>query len=212
MMTSTMPRVRPQISLLSALLLMTIVGMAIVIAQLWSEVGPIREEVRRLRDEVGELSIEDMTRMHAIEVRTGDPLMWKWRMWVPEGQTVVVRSQWGEVPRTGVPRGSGSVSLEPGEQWITYRAQPDSRGDSWTAKLETATGWTGAGIRNNDRWWQWPTTTTTGEGVGFTTKIANADENSFLLKRLRIGTDKNSSQLLNQDSPTAGFIIWLERQ
>ena len=41
-------RWRLRFSLFSALLLMTIAGMAIVIAQLWHEIGPLRKEVRRL--------------------------------------------------------------------------------------------------------------------------------------------------------------------
>ena len=79
-----MHRFRPRISLLSALLFMTIAGMAIVIVQLWREVGPLRAEVRRLRNELGVLTVENPSRLHAIEVRTKDEMIWKWRIWVPE--------------------------------------------------------------------------------------------------------------------------------
>ena len=40
-------------SLLTALLLMTIVGLAIVTTRLWREVSPLRDEVFRLRQELG---------------------------------------------------------------------------------------------------------------------------------------------------------------
>ena len=69
-----MPRFRPRISILNALLLTTIVAMAIVIVQLWREVGPLRTEVRQLRNQTGKLSILDPTKTHAIEVATLDDL------------------------------------------------------------------------------------------------------------------------------------------
>jgi hypothetical protein len=44
-----MPGFRPRISLSFALLLMTIAGMAVVIVQLWCEIEPSRQELKRLR-------------------------------------------------------------------------------------------------------------------------------------------------------------------
>ena len=45
-------RFRFQVSLLTALLLMTIVGMAVVIVQLWREVHPLRQEVFAIWEDV----------------------------------------------------------------------------------------------------------------------------------------------------------------
>ena len=50
---------RPRFSLLTLLLLMAIAAMGIVIWQLWSEVEPLRAEVRNLRLETGRLTIDD---------------------------------------------------------------------------------------------------------------------------------------------------------
>ncbi|MCI0492400.1 MAG: hypothetical protein L0Z07_05650, partial [Planctomycetes bacterium] len=52
-------RFRPRFTLLTLLLLMTIVAMAIAMIQLWREVGPLRADNRRLRQEFGYLSIRD---------------------------------------------------------------------------------------------------------------------------------------------------------
>src|SRR5687767_8697943 len=100
-----MPGFRPRISLLTALLFITIAGMAIVIVQLWREVGPLRVEVRRLRDETGVLSVDDPTKIHAIQVQTENDLTWKWRVWIPENRIYVLRSVGGGVPTVGLPRG-----------------------------------------------------------------------------------------------------------
>jgi hypothetical protein len=202
----------PQFSLLSALLLMTVVGMSIVILQLWREVGPLRDEVCWLRDEVGELSIDDETKLHAIEVRTNDDFLWKWRVWVPEGQSVVVRSQWGNVPRSGVPAGNSQIALHRGEQWITFSARPSHGQKGWTAQLATEMGSSGTSIQDHEHWWDWPKNAFTGEGVGNTTEMAKEGQTNFVLKRLRVAPIDSSSELFKMDEPTAGFIIWLERQ
>src|SRR5947207_15917846 len=76
---------RPRISLLTALLLMTIAGLAIVVVLQWREVGPLRAENRRMRDELGYLSIDDPTKAYAIQLKTVGDEPWKWRVYLPPG-------------------------------------------------------------------------------------------------------------------------------
>lgn len=106
----------PRFSLLSALLLMTIIGLAIVVVQLWREIEPLRADLRRLRDEVGALSIDDPTKPCAIRVRTDNEFTWKWRIWVPKGQVFVLNYASENIPKQGLPASHGSITLdEPGE-------------------------------------------------------------------------------------------------
>jgi hypothetical protein len=49
-LAATTRRLLPRFSLLTILLVMALVACGITIWQLWREVGPLREEVRRLRD------------------------------------------------------------------------------------------------------------------------------------------------------------------
>jgi hypothetical protein len=93
-----MPRFRPRISLLTALLLMTVVCMAIVIVQLWREVAPLRAEVRRLRSETGFLSIDDPKKAYAITVPTFEEDTWKWRIYLPPGQRYTLQMKSGHFP------------------------------------------------------------------------------------------------------------------
>jgi hypothetical protein len=192
------------------LLLITIAGMAIVIAQLWRDVGPLRKEVRMLRDETGRLSIEDESKLHAIEVRNDDDLTWKWRVWVPQGQTVTVHSQWGMVPRTGVPVQHNSITLSPGEQWVTLTARRDRDDRNWEERLESRGGSVGGIIQPDDHWFDWRGHMSTGDGVSATTSVAQDNEKVVVLRRFRVGQVK-SSDVLNKSDRTAGFIVWLER-
>jgi hypothetical protein len=202
----------PRFSLLTALLLMTILGLAIVVAQLWWEVGPLREELVQLRNETGRLTIDDETKLHAIEVRTDEDRTWKWRVWVPEGQRVVAHSQWGNVPRNGVPAFQNTVALEPGEQWITLSARRDQESGHWLGSLATKQGNVGNIIQPTEHWFDWKQSTATSDGVSHTTTVAPDDQDVIVLKRYRTAQVDNSNELNKIEGPTAGFIIWLERQ
>lgn len=147
-MTSTMPRFRPRISLLSALLLMTIAGMAIVIVQLWQEVGPLREEVIQRRAEMGQLYVTDTSKAHAIGVDWDADGVWRWRIFLPErpnrGNNWIIRTyigkhrafagdeleKWLAGPRTdeGIESGSGG-GIRDGESTLEIKLAKDR--DGW---------------------------------------------------------------------------------
>jgi hypothetical protein len=203
---------RPRISLLSALLLMTILGMAIVIVQLWREIRPMRTELRALRDEVGRLSIDDETKVHAIAVRTSDDLTWKWRVWVPQAMNVNLHYRFGQVPKTGVPPAQGGSSLGPGEHWIELKASRDRSGKNWSASLSTPGGGVSTSISPEDHWFDWGSMASTGDGVGTSTKIMDDDKSVFVLNRMRTAPVNSSAKVEKMEGPTAGFIIWLERR
>src|SRR5258708_5153760 len=80
---SVMPRLR--FSLLTATLLITIAAMAIVIALLWREVGPLRAQVKSMRTELGMLNVDDPTRVHVIQIGTSEEHHNKWRIYLPPG-------------------------------------------------------------------------------------------------------------------------------
>lgn len=94
-------------SLLTALLLMTIVGMGIVIVQLWREVGPMRREVVALRSQVGVLTIDDDKQIQVVQVREPGGFRWNWRIWLPKGH-----DYWFCASRSVPDKGSNSRQFE----------------------------------------------------------------------------------------------------
>ena len=97
-----MRRLRPRISILSALLLMTIVGMAIVIVLQWRKLGPLRAEVRQARTHLGRLSIDDDSMVQAVRVRLPERDLWRWRVYLPPGGQYRLLEFGGALPaRTG---------------------------------------------------------------------------------------------------------------
>jgi len=82
-----MPRPRLRFSLLTVLLVTTIVGMAIVLVMQWRQLGPLREENRRLRAETGQLTIDDPKKAYAVTIPSFDDNVWRWRVHLPPGRT-----------------------------------------------------------------------------------------------------------------------------
>lgn len=199
-----MPRPRLRFSLQTALLLTTIVALAIVVVMQWRDVVPLRAVVHRLRDEVGELSVDDPTKLCAIQVDTRDELTWKWRVWIPKGRVYRLREHGGEVPKEGFPQNGGTVWLrKPGENVVVYRIVRDPRDGTWHGEMKAGSGGAGG---NTQPWVERPRRTSTADGVGTSTQSFEPDQRVELM-RYRVSQAESSRQI---EDPAAGFMIWLE--
>jgi hypothetical protein len=191
-------------SLLTLLLVTAIVALSVTVAMLYRELGPLREEVSRLRNEVGELNVEDPTKLHAIRVETDNELEWKWRIWIPEGASYRLRGDGGPVPKEGYPMTGGTMYLrEPGEHVIRYQIRRDPRDGRWNGSLHTQTGSVG---KDHQPWVEWSSRTSTGSGVGTSTRSYEIDQRVEIIRH-RVSQANSSA---NIEDPAAGFIVWLE--
>jgi hypothetical protein len=189
---------------LGTLLFMTaILALAVTVWQLYGELVPLRAEVRRLRDEVGELSMDDKAKLYAIRVRAGEDFTWKWRVWVPEGRAYEIRYAGDQIPKQGFPRATGMISFnQPGEHWIEYRISRHARSGDMMGELTANVGSVGGGEQKwvSDSW------VSTGDGVGTTTEEFDPGQ-PVVLTRNRISTTVNDSSKI--EDPSRGFMIWL---
>jgi len=195
----------PRFSLLSAILLMAIVGLAIVTVQLYRELKPLRAEVRRLRDEVGVLSIDDPKKVAAIRVRTTPDYIWKWRVWIPEGRSYLLKYAGDTIPKSGIPKANGYITMsQSGEDWVQFKITPEAGATRWAGYLETPHGSIGSASQD---WVKWKQTVGSGDGVGHMSKDFEPDK-VIVLERHRVSQTVNSSSQI--EDPSAGFMIWLE--
>jgi hypothetical protein len=141
-----MPNFRPRISILTALLLTAILGMAIVLVQLWRSVEPLRAENRRLRSELGYLSILDENKVYATEVASDEPDTHRYRVYIPKKGTFKLHTRIFSIPgrptaetkadwiATLLKSRSGSSSeIAPGEYTIDVKLRRNlDDEESWT--------------------------------------------------------------------------------
>lgn len=172
----------------------------------------LAKENRRLRDEVGELSIEDESQFHATRIPTDSALEWTWRVWIPEGQRYRLRCVAGKVPKEGWPSGRGAtITLgTAGEHVIRYSIRRDPKDDRFCGWLSTrgASGGGGSvGWGDEHAWVQRPPKVCTTGGVGTSTRAYPMDR-LIELCRHRVSQANSSEDI---EDPSEGFLIWLER-
>lgn len=191
-------------SLRTTLLLFTIAAMAFTIWRLNAELSPLRAENRRLRNEVGELAIEDESLFHAIAVRTSEDYFWKWRIWIPKGHSYKLIYQADSASQYGSGESTSAFTIsEPGEHWVEYRISRDPVSGKWMDRMLTEQGSVGSSQQD---WVDWPDKTSTTDGVGRNTESVPAGQKVVLI-RCRVSQGNRVDQ---NGVPSAGFIIWLE--
>jgi hypothetical protein len=165
------------------------------------------KENQRLRDELGELSVDDETQLHAIRTSSGEKLEWAWRVWIPEGHEYRLRGDGGQIPKEGWPHEGGTNYLrDAGEHVIRYRILKDPRDGKWYGSLSTRGGSVG---KDHHEWVEWGSSTSTTGGVGTVTEAFPNDRDDIVeLCRHRVSQKNSTSKI---EDPAAGFVIWLER-
>lgn len=88
----------PRFNIKALVSLTTIVGLLIVIVQQWREIGPLRAEVRRMRNELGYLLVDDPSRAYVIGMRSFENDSWKWRIYLPPGGKYALCERSGRFP------------------------------------------------------------------------------------------------------------------
>lgn len=141
------PRLRPRISLLSMLLLTGLIACGIVITLQARELAPLRIENKRLRSEVGELSIEDTKRLHGIRVATTDDNHWRFRVLVPDQRRYWFGCMSDRIPKgngyegwvinegENIPLGGDGTVIETGEHLIDVYFSDDAARDQIRVKV-----------------------------------------------------------------------------
>ncbi|MEO1498591.1 MAG: hypothetical protein AAFV43_15715 [Planctomycetota bacterium] len=207
-MSDDTPTVRFRLSLFSLLLLMALAAALLTIVVLLRDIAPLRrqlrqanDEIRMLRDEVGELTITDRSKVHAVEVDTEIDGRWKWRVWIPEGLRCDVRFVGANVPANGFPAQSDRARrLGPGEHTIEFRLGTPEPTGARVASIHVERA-----IKATRVGWSHPRWVIT-RGVGRETRGYNPAK-PVLLQRHRVSNEANPSGV---KTPTDGFMIWLE--
>jgi hypothetical protein len=233
-----MPHFRPRISILTALLLMTILAMAIVIALLWREMVPMRAENKQLNEERGTLVLDDKQKLHAIRIPdrfAGDDRT-SFRVYVPDGQLYFAYAQVNDIPKSAIPahkplprppgplgmfQGRLYARLDPGEHVVTIRTTHYNH----TADIYLVASLTNPHITldagantSKDRW---PTKepeayAVHGDSVKSTT-VASDGSQPLVLMRYRVEPQEANPKVITTlhwpepEYPLDGVILWLER-
>jgi hypothetical protein len=110
-------RFRLQFSLLGFLVATLVVCLAISHWNTSRQLATAQAEVRRFRDALGYLSVDDRSKFHAVAIDTGAPNTWRWLLFVPKG----ARYQWNlaceGIPQNSPPARAGIVGVSNEPYW-----------------------------------------------------------------------------------------------
>jgi hypothetical protein len=216
----SMPRFRLQYSLATLLLVVTVACMAVALWVTSRELGTLRAESQRYRNESGYLTISDPKKLHVIKVPTTDGDTWRWRLFVPDDRKFLLHTSVGDVPLTGYTGGSGSsTALSAGEHTVSARIARDissnrvlrfdlGGGSSISTGMEGKRGdWLDREMRGYS---------TAGAGAGKTDSAEPGQPLELLrLRVMEVVEVKHPDGSITKDSVTPkgssdGFLIWIE--
>jgi hypothetical protein len=214
-----MPRIRPQFSLATLLLLVTIACIAVALWSTARELRRLRAENQQYRDESGYLTISDTKKLHVIQVPATDGNVWRWRVFVPEGRNFWLHLNAGNVPSFGhATRGSESDTVLPaGEYVVSASIAKDIAGarvlrvDFGNGRGTTTMNYGSDWVDRKTKGW---TTSTAG---GHHTQSAEPGQPLELIRLRVMEMDKEkqpdgaaSKQSVAPGGPTDGFLIWID--
>lgn len=203
---------RLRFSLLNLFMLTTIAAMALVIWQL----APLREEVRRLRNGAGELTIDDKNQVHAIGIETYHEFAWKWKLWVPAGQTIKLKTAVRDIrtDRAAFPKSARDVKIDAGaegrEVVFSLGAQMQLDGNlRWMVKYDGTTRYISQPEEAAD-WLLKGSIGWSSSGVEFATEDQQPGRPLVLLKRNYFYDDSGQTPPPNPPETTDGIMLWIE--
>jgi hypothetical protein len=213
-------------SLRTLLLIVVIVCLAIPLVLQSFKLRRVEAELRRLRIETGQLTVDDPTKVHVVAVETDEPNTWRWRMFLPKGVRYTWCLGYGDIPAQGVPQpkmeSSSNVqySETPAEVLIDARLrQLDD--DRWSLKVSSKIGdredqmnGTRLIIPDEDMRWTREVPSTQGSVLGSRgTEVLDPAGPIVLL--MRRSNERQPAGSFRQWAPSAnpmpGYMIWLQR-
>ncbi len=218
--TDTPTRRRVRFSLLTLLLLtaLLVVGMSHYVTS--RRLDATQAELRKANNDLGQLTVDDASQLHAISLPTFQHQQWRWRVQLPPGPRYRLRWLVDNVPQDGVPQAPRANQVElldsyakpvvTGEPFIlTLALTKDAAGK---ASLTCALPDRSSTIPFKDQ----PAWSDGDSGIGWSTWTAgmqgteSVDKTApLMLLRYRRGKEVPGGWTV-ETNPTEGIAVWIE--
>ena len=110
---------RPKVSLLSFLLAISLVAVGFSHWHNSRKLHFVTSELLKLRSEAGYITVEDKSKFHALAIESGDPNIWKWRLFIPKGTKYKWNIAGENIPQSTPPAKPGVSSISNEQYWET---------------------------------------------------------------------------------------------
>ncbi len=176
------------------------------------ELQTSNSENKRLRDELGRLTVKDASQLGLLAIPTTESNTWRWRIYMPaDVQLRMGITDAGIIPTPGAPIAGANVGyfdapLPAGEGLVEAKLYKGGD-DVWTVSVRTSDGTMTCELRNGDLSWL--------DGSAFfRTRIGSTESRtvdaSKVVPLLRHVVVKHDSLTPSSPNPNPGIMIWLE--
>ena len=117
---------RIRFSLIGTLTVTLIVALTATTVVLYRRIRELEPALHKLRNEVGELTVDDPELPHAIKIPDYDDTSFRWRLYLPAGKKFVLRC----VASTSIPA-RGLPSIESGEHFMSWEFDSTRSDTEW---------------------------------------------------------------------------------
>ena len=172
-------------------------------------------ELEFLRKELRFLDTSDQDHVHIVALETHQDMVWKWRVYVPDGKKFWLKSVIGKITDRGFPHDEVYTSIGPGEIVLTCSVARNAAGEWEQAISQDFDGHGSAGTEKipeaSLHWYGKRGSSTTSGSITPSLKQQSYSGNDRIeLLRLRKWVHENPNQTFDPYEPTDGILFWLE--
>lgn len=200
---------------LKAFLLLLFIG-SLVGSNLFTswQLRQLRQENAQLRKDLGRLAIEDPSKVNIIAVPTYEDMLWRWRIYVPKGESLRLFTISDNIPQTGIPTelsGYNSSWVQEGEYVLTVAIRPDRNG-KWQITVAGPNSSAGFGIANDHAKWLSDNPGWSTEQAGTPAAQVSDLSQPMVLLRLRAMKKTAPGSSSTTAEPSDGVMLWLKKE
>jgi hypothetical protein len=173
------------------------------------QLDKVRQENAQLHKELGYLKVSDPTKIHVVAVPTYEEMLWRWRIYVPQGQSLHVCTATHNIPQHGFPDVQGMTALAQGEYLLTAAVRQNRHG-KWQLTIANPNSSSSLGIDDTDATWlvDSPGWESSQAGLGATEAVEPGAP--FVLLRARTMVNVSRGVSTSSSKPTEqGVMLWV---
>lgn len=213
---------RFRFSVRATLLAVAVIAFVVHYWNLQTRLRTAESELRKRRDETGQIDVKDTAKVHVIALDSTEPNTWKWRLFIPKGHRYMWNVAAKNIPNNSPPKRPGRSSISNREYWqrdnevfVTARLQ-QTDDENWSLGVTSRIGGSkeqmsgvSMSISKEQLAWQSAMPSRESSVLGKNElSVLSPDEPIILLSQRAMVVNEGGDADFSKE-PTEGFMIWL---
>lgn len=220
--TPSSPR-RARFSLLTLVWLLTIAALSVGLWQTGREVLPLREEVARVRKELGYFPVDDPSKIQIRRLRGKVPNAWRWRLYLPRSRSYTLYTFHGAAPDAAAfskakwcellrgQRGAHAEPIESGESSFESLLTKYG-GQWWLVTGDVGETGTSVSLAPQDKWLSDETAWAVASDVSYEKVAVIGATDPVILLHVERRVHGADEEAMDDELTREQVVVWIESQ